>query len=61
MGAPRERDIEGTELGAGPDLVVPYDDAIIIDPEIVTEDPPAMVVPHRGPPNPEMEDLSPTR
>jgi hypothetical protein len=31
-GAPRERDIEGTEMGAGPEIIVPEDDEVLVVP-----------------------------
>jgi hypothetical protein len=29
-GAPRERDIEGRDLGAGPEIIVPEDDEVLL-------------------------------
>ena len=29
-GAPRERDIEGTDRGAGPEIIVPEDDEVLL-------------------------------
>ena len=30
VGAPRERDIEGTDFGAGPEIIVPEDDEVLL-------------------------------